>query len=530
MSNQIVVNGLETKEDKDKDEKSSNNTGTLDEAMMLTGFGKYNIKNMLLSGIILMGMIMETLGLSYVMPAAQCDLELSQQQKGWLGAIPFVAIILTSHMWGWLADTKGRKPIMLISMTISVILSALSSFSPNLIVFAVLRFLACVFVSGPSGVAYAYLGEFNSLRHRDRMVAFGAAFVGIGTVALPCVSWIILPMEFSLPISFLGINYRPWRLLVVACAIPYAIAAACMLRAEESPKYLNAVGRPEECLEVVKKIYSRNKNCPEDNFPIKSLVIESSGNQSKGGKGGMAVLKSMKDQTLPLFQSPLLLWTCLSCFVQFGIFATVNGFYIWFPSILNALANADASSEGLSICDVLTSGNKTDVAKTICDDSVNTQTFQRAILVGLVFCSMYLIVGILVDFVGKKAIIVFVLGVAGACGVASNLVLNQMVAVSLFAVFQMSGACIGLMTAVVVDLYPTRLRAMAVCLSLMMGRVGSVLGSNLIGVLLEKNCGVSFYFFGGLLVACALLCFTLPGKKSMKVSRVPVGHEASEPA
>lgn len=37
-----------------------------------------------------MGMIMETLGLSYVMPAAQCDLELTLQQKGWLAAIPFV--------------------------------------------------------------------------------------------------------------------------------------------------------------------------------------------------------------------------------------------------------------------------------------------------------------------------------------------------------------------------------------------------------------------------------------------------------
>lgn len=41
---------------------------------------------------------------------------------------------------------------------------------------------------------------------------------------------------------------------------------------------------------------------------------------------------------------------------------------------------------------------------------------------------------------------------------------------------------------------------MAVGLSMMMGRVGSVLGSNLVGVLLETNCGVSFYFFGGLLV------------------------------
>ncbi|CAH2216204.1 jg3637, partial [Pararge aegeria aegeria] len=40
-------------------------------------------------------------------------------------------------------------------------------------------------MSGPSAVVYTYLGEFTNLRHRDKMVAFGSSFVGIGTVVLP---------------------------------------------------------------------------------------------------------------------------------------------------------------------------------------------------------------------------------------------------------------------------------------------------------------------------------------------------------
>lgn len=93
-----------------------------------------------------------------------------------------------------------------------------------------------------------------------------------------------------------------------------------------------------------------------------------------------------------------------------------------------------------------------------CDDSVNTSTFQRAILVGLVFCSVYLIVGTIVDLVGKKPILVTVLGGAGICGITSSLASNQTLAVILFAIFQMSGACIGLLTAVVVEIFPTKLR------------------------------------------------------------------------
>ncbi|CAK1579002.1 unnamed protein product [Parnassius mnemosyne] len=507
-------------------------TATLDEAMMLTGFGAYNIYHMLLSGIILMGVILQNLGLGYVLPAAQCDLELTMQQRGWLAALPFLAVILTSYFWGWLADTRGRRPVMLYSMLISVFTSVFASFAPNLTLFAMLQFFSAIFMSGPTAVVYTYLGEFNNLRHRDKMIAFGSSFVGIGTVVLPVVSWLILPLEFSLPIEFLGITYRSWRLLVVACAVPYFISSILLIFAPESPKFLYYAGYHEECLKVLRSIYATNKWMPADSFPITNLVMEAQPSKQEETKGKPTILESMRDQTVPLFRPPLLPWTVLNCFVQFGLFATTNGFYVWVPTILNSMANHGETD--MSICDILdatkvTADNETAI---VCNDTINTATFEQSIYIGLVFCSMYIIVGFLVDFVGKKTILVCVLIATGLCGVGAHLAPAVRPAVVLFAIFQMSGACIGLMNAVSVELIPTMYRAMAICLGMMMGRMGSMVGSNLVGYFLETNCGVSFYLFGGLTIVCGVLCLTLPNKKKVSAEKQtvePVQNETHEP-
>ncbi|XP_045496508.1 organic cation/carnitine transporter 7-like isoform X2 [Colias croceus] len=505
---------------------------TLDEAMLATGFGIYNILHMLLSGLILMGVIMQSLSLGYVLPAAQCDLDLSLQQRGWLAAIPFSAIILTSYFWGWLADTKGRRFVMLFSMLISAVFAVLASFSPEIISFAILTFTSAVFMAGPSSVVYTYLGEFTNIRHRDKIVAFGSSFVGIGTVVLPAVSWLILPIDISLPINFLNITYRSWRLLVIASNLPLAIGFVLLLFAPESPKFLNACGDQEGCLKVLKQMYAVNKRMPQDSYPVKALVEETQAVKAMESTSITNVLKSMRDQTEPLFKPPLLKWTFLICFIQFGLFGTTNGFYVWFPTILNSVANHEGSET--RICEILNAhqnvpSNGTEV---VCDDTMNTATFELSIYIGLVFCSMYIIVGFLVDFMGKKLILITILTGTGLCGIGAHLAHSQ-VAVVLFAIFQMCGACIGLTNAVTVELFPTKYRAMAVCMSMMMGRVGSMAGSNLIGMFLSTNCGLSFYIFGGLIISCALLCFTLPGKGeiSQKIIKTdPIKNQTHEPA
>ncbi|KOB68762.1 SV2-like protein 1 [Operophtera brumata] len=302
------------------------------------------------------------------------------------------AIFILTSVWGWLADTRGRRPVMIYFMLLSVIFAVIASFAPDMISFGVLLFLSAIFTSGSSAVVYTYLGEFNNLRHRDKMVAFGSS------------------------------------LLVVAFSFPFAIGTALLAFAPESPKFLSVLGNHEAALEV-----SMSSKSTETGFK--------------------AVLVSMKEQTLPLFKMPLLPWISLACFVQFVLFIKLtlyslyrtNGFYVWFPTILNSLANHDGGET--KICDVLDAsrvphGNGT----------------ERSIYIGLVFSSMYLLVGFLVDIVGKKLILITVLGITGLCGIGAHLAYNQQLAVVLFAVFQMSGACIGLMNAVSVELFPTKFR------------------------------------------------------------------------
>lgn len=52
-------------------------------------FGKFNFSVILLTGIILNSVLMECLGISFVLPVAQCDLKLTTQDKGILSAVAF---------------------------------------------------------------------------------------------------------------------------------------------------------------------------------------------------------------------------------------------------------------------------------------------------------------------------------------------------------------------------------------------------------------------------------------------------------
>lgn len=63
----------------------------------------------------------------------------------------------------------------------------------------------------------------------------------------------------------------------------------------------------------------------------------------------------------------------------------------------------------------------------------------------------------------------------------------------LIGIFLMGGAAIGVVNAIVVDLFPTEIRAMALALSLMCGRLGAVTGSNVIGPIIYKACNFTFF-------------------------------------
>lgn len=90
------------------------------------------------------------------------------------------------------------------------------------------------------------------------------------------------------------------------------------------------------------------------------------------------LLTSIWIQTAPLFQKPYLFTTALICTIQFGIYATSNGFYMLVPGILNQISSTVTSyvdertpmctiinTDSIDVTDVTIALNDTEVSWTI---------------------------------------------------------------------------------------------------------------------------------------------------------------------
>lgn len=95
-----------------------------------------------LTGLGLMGSVIENVNVSYILPFAKCDLKLTTSEQGLLTSVSFLGIVCTSHFWGFLADTWGRQKVIRISTIGGFTFSLFSAFATSTHVLILLRFLA----------------------------------------------------------------------------------------------------------------------------------------------------------------------------------------------------------------------------------------------------------------------------------------------------------------------------------------------------------------------------------------------------
>lgn len=87
-----------------------------------------------------MSVINETLAAMFITPAAQCDLSLTLTEKGILYSAGFLGVVASSHFWGFVADTKGRKIVLLTSLIVSAAITFVESLIITTWIFILLRF------------------------------------------------------------------------------------------------------------------------------------------------------------------------------------------------------------------------------------------------------------------------------------------------------------------------------------------------------------------------------------------------------
>ncbi|KAJ8730623.1 hypothetical protein PYW08_002036 [Mythimna loreyi] len=484
----------------------------LDQALAVAGLGWYNIKYSLVLALFLMAAILEPVGYSFVLPAAMCDLEMTDSQRGFIASIPYIGIVITSFPWGYLVDTRGRKPVLIYSSLLAGLFGIASGFMPELISFAACKCLTALCLACSAAVPYTFIGEILPAQSRDLILSIVNALQISGTALTSLFAWAILPLDFR--IDFGLYVFRSWRLLSMVNASFFIIGAGFLSLGPESPKYLVTQGKMDEALKVLQRIYAGNKNKAPEDYPINRLDAPPHENTKIG------FLTSIKVQSLPLFKPPYVKWFALNGFLLFGLFSVLNGLYLWVPDVLNRVLTGEG--EDMTACDVIRVRLNQNVEEDAeCVDTIDTVTFVISSVANICCALIALAVSFTVKFIGKKILTIITFFLIGTFCILINFIKQDMVFAVLMSSFPILALSVGPINAYSVEFFPTYLRGMAIGLTMMIGRIGSIFGTNIAGVLINAFCEMTFYLFGGLLIFCSLLAFVLPRTQRSPTNKMP---------
>ncbi|KAF7266418.1 hypothetical protein GWI33_020249 [Rhynchophorus ferrugineus] len=445
-------------------------------------------------------------------------------------ALESTGMLIGSYFWGCLADTKGRRTVLIGALIMDGICGLLSSVSQVFWLFMFLRFLNGFAITGAMGICFPYLGEFQPGKYRETILCWMELFWTLGVIVLPGIAWIIIPMEFE----YITPNFKfaSWNLFVAACAIPSILIGFWLFFFPESPKFLLECGEADEALEVLRDMYASNYNDDGANFPVTSLrekvrtmsVVSQQSTRSirslriRKPKELKLLLREIWEQTKALCKPPHLRYTVITCAIQFGLTTSYYTLMIWFPELFYRFEEFESvhPNERATVCEVssvvLLPGNFTNPgAEEFCGEPIADSVFLHTLIIGLACIPTSFWLPLCVHRLGAKFFLVFSLLVAGSVTIGLYFVNSTNSNLILSCIFEaLTSLGISTVYCVMVDLFPTNLRVMAAALSLTFGRGGALIGNLLFGFLIDLNCVVPIVLFAAMLFGSGLLCLLLP--------------------
>ncbi|MDO5335664.1 MAG: MFS transporter [Coriobacteriia bacterium] len=170
-------------------------------------------------------------------------LQLTDQWGALIGASVFAGILVGSIVGGYLTDLIGRKTMFIIDVLAIAALSVFSAFADGPLSLVVARFLIGVFIGADYPIATSLIAEFSPAHHR-------AISMGLVSAAWYCGATVAAFVGYALVTVDDG-----WRLMLGSAVVPCVILLFGRRGIPESPMWLQSKGRTEEAEEIVSRIY-----------------------------------------------------------------------------------------------------------------------------------------------------------------------------------------------------------------------------------------------------------------------------------
>lgn len=368
--------------------------------------------------------------LTFLLGSIKTEFGLSTVQAGLLSSMSFLGMFLGAGISGMLADRFGRKIVFQISMIFWGLGSVWCAYAPDATILGYARLLLGFGMGMEFPVALAIVSEFLPTAKRGRYMAILEGFWPLGFIAAGCLSYVLL-------------SYFDWRAVFLAQAFPALFLFVIRFFVPESPRWLADRGRYEEANKVMEQIEMQvRKRLNGRDLPDPVPLPKQTNSKRRF---------SFLELWSPGYASRTVMIWLTWFFALLGYY----GLTTWLGALLQ--------QAGYSV----------------------TKSVSYTILISLAGIPGFIAAAILVERWGRKpTAVLMLLGSAAAAYLYGNAPsFEWLIGYGLLMQFFLFGMW-SVLYAYTPELYPTRARATGAGCASAVGRIGSLLGPYLIGLIL----------------------------------------------
>ncbi|XP_026259818.1 synaptic vesicle glycoprotein 2A isoform X2 [Urocitellus parryii] len=323
------------------------------------GHGRFQWTLYFVLGLALMADGVEVFVVGFVLPSAEKDMCLSDSNKGMLGLIVYLGMMVGAFFWGGLADRLGRRQCLLISLSVNSVFAFFSSFVQGYGTFLFCRLLSGVGIGGSIPIVFSYFSEFLAQEKRGEHLSWLCMFWMIGGVYAAAMAWAIIPhygWSFQMGSAY---QFHSWRVFVLVCAFPSVFAIGALTTQPESPRFFLENGKHDEAWMVLKQVHDTNmraKGHPERVFSVTHIktihqedeLIEIQSDTGtwyqRWGVRALSLGGQVWGNFLSCFGPEYRRITLMMMGVWFTMSFSYYGLTVWFPDMIRHLQAVDYAS------------------------------------------------------------------------------------------------------------------------------------------------------------------------------------------
>jgi benzoate transport len=406
-------------------------------------FNRFHKRLLLLASLVCIFAGYNSQMIAYIVPSALKEWQLTPLKAGTMISYGFLGLMVGAAGFGMISDRIGRKKSIMMVVAVFSVFNSAAGLAPNFEVFCLLRFLAGIGIGGAVPLTITLLSEFAPSGIRARILTASGGSFTIGWAIAGLVAMWVVP-RFG------------WRWVLLVGILPVLFLPVLRSLLPESVRFLAVKRRYPEAVREIRRV---ERLSGMESRPWDPEAFEQPGPSFAAG---------FREMFRPGIRAMTLLVWCTYLFSMLALY----GLSTWLPTLL---ANA-----GFSL--------------------VKSYSFGIVQSLGA-FVGGYLL-GCLMDAFGRKTGLCLSFFLGGLSVLLFGVVTSD-------PILYVAGAATGIfmvsipaaLHVVAGEIYPTRIRSMGLGSAYAVGRIGSVVGPILGGIV--QMAGLSFGQF--------FLVFSIPG-------------------